>query len=127
MPGPLSGEPLDLLRAALQSQGFPAGTIKADGTVDAAFLLSGVFQQIEFRSNLTPSVQVNVAELSADAPASPWAKMLQPTVILHGTGGSTTIAPTGVSKDGVGLVVGLGLVATLIALGFMFGRATKKG
>ena len=125
MPGPLSGEPLDILRTALQSQGFPAGTIKSDGTVDAAFLLSGVFQQIEFRSNLTPSVQINVAELSADAPASPWAKLLQPTVILHGTGGSTTIAPTGVSRESVGLIVGLGLVASLVALGFMLGRSTK--
>lgn len=96
------------------------------GQFDPVGLFGGVFHTVEFRSNLTPSIQVKTADFSLDAPQSPWTKLLQPTVIFYGANGEAVVAPGGESRPNVGLVVGLGLIAALVGVGFMLGRASKK-
>lgn len=116
----------DLLNILSRSQGG-GDVFSREGQFDVAGLLGGVFHAVEFRSNLTPSVQIRMADLAADAPASPWGRLLQPTVVFYGPAGQTTIAPMGESRDGVGLVVGLAVVAALLGAGFMLGRSSKRG
>ena len=115
----------DLLNILSKSAG--GGNIfSREGQFDIAGLLGGVFHTVEFRSKLTPSVQVKMADLIVDTPRSPWGQLLQPTVVFYGPSGETTIAPMGVSRPNVGLVVGLGIVAAIFGAGFMFGRASKR-
>lgn len=113
------------LRAALQSQGFPAGTIRDDGTLNPAGLLSGVFDTIEIRNSATPTITMNTAELLKEGPPNPVNQWLRPTIILRGKGGETIIAPYGVSKGGSILPL-LALVGGVFAAGWLVGTSWKK-
>lgn len=115
----------DLLNTLSKSVG--GGNIfSKDGRFDITGVLTGAFHTVEFRSNLTPGVQVKTADLALDSPMSPWTKLLQPTVVFYGPGGEAIVAPAGESKNGVGLVVGLAVVGAIFAAGFMLGRTSKK-
>lgn len=116
----------DLANVLSKSAG--GGNIFAKGgQFDPVGLFGGIFHTVEFRSNLTPSVQVKTADFSFDAPSSPWTRLLQPTVIFYGVNGEAVVAPGGESRPNVGLVASLALIAALVGVGFMLGRATKKG
>lgn len=109
------------LRAALQTQGFPAGSITDSGTVDPAALLSGVFTSVELRTQASPPVVIRTADLQMGGPPNPLLAFLKPTVILTGPAGKTVIAPYGVSGNGtVGAIV---LVGALVAVGVFIGKS----
>lgn len=107
------------LRVALQSQGFPAETIRNDGTLNPAGLLSGVFDTIEIRTSATPNLVMNTRELLDEStPPNPVNVWLRPTIILRGKGGETIIAPYGVSKGGSILPIAL-LCGALFGAGYL--------
>lgn len=116
------------LRSALTSQGFPASTLREDGTLDPAGLLAGVYDTVEFRTALTPTVHINTMSVfGTGQPGQPpppgIATWLKPTVVLTGAGQSTTIAPAGASAGGGWLPLGL-VVAALVGVGVVIGRAS---
>lgn len=109
------------LQAALQSQGFPATTIRPDGTLNPAGLLAGLYSDIEFRSSATPSIHMRTAELGQGGTPNPFLAWLRPTVILRGAGGETVIAPVGVSEGG-SILPGALVVVGLVGLGVLIGK-----
>jgi hypothetical protein len=113
------------LRAALVSQGFPAETIKGDGTLNPAGLLAGVFDTIEIRTSATPNIVMRTQELlnEEEAPPNPVTVWLRPTIILRGKGGETIIAPLGVSKGGSILPMALAALA-FVGVGYALAKAT---
>lgn len=91
------------------------------GSVGAG-LLSGVVKTIEIRSNVAPTIRLDVAGVLT-SPASGLVKAAQPTVILSGpTIGNVVLAPHGQAQEGKGAIVLAALVAALIALGYFIGR-----
>ena len=111
------------LRAALVSQGFPAETIKNDGTLNPAGLLAGVFDTIEIRNSATPNIVMRTQELLQNEPPNPVVVWLRPTIILRGKGGETIIAPHGVSKGGSVLPLALAALA-FVGVGYALAKAT---
>lgn len=112
------------LQAALQSQGFPGGTIRSDGTLNPAGLLAGAFSDIEFRSSATPSLHINTNSLLTEGPPNPFLSWLRPTVVLRDrAGGQTVIAPMGVSNGG-SVLPGLLVAAALVGAGYALARWT---
>ncbi len=114
------------MRSALESQGFPAGTLRDDGTLNPAGLLAGVYSEVEFRSSLTPTIRMNMRSLVEPATGpegpGPFTQFLKPTVVLRGNGQETFIAPTGVSAGG-GWAPAVLSVAALIGIGVVIGRS----
>ena len=109
------------LRVALRSQGFPDQTLRDDGTLNAAGLLAGVYDEVEFRTALSPSVVLKTKELLNQGPPNPFVQYLKPTVIMRGRGEETIIAPVGVATPG-GWLPGIGAVVVLVGAGFLLGR-----
>lgn len=115
------------LRSALTSQGFPAGTIRDDGTVNPAGLLAGVYEEVEFRSSAWPTVRFNMRELAGDQgeTTNPFLRWLRPTVILRDrSGAENVIAPLGPSQGGSILPAAFA-AASLLAVGYVLGRSSK--
>lgn len=114
------------LRAALQSQGIDPRTITDDGRINPAGFLAAAFDEVEFRSSLTPSITIRTADMLRDpgGPPNPFLAWLRPTVVLRGRAGETYIAPAGVSKGG-SILPGLLIVGTLVGTGFVLGRLTR--
>ena len=122
----MSAIPLPLiapLQAALQSQGFPNGTIRSDGTLNAAGLLAGIYDEVEFRSNATPNIVMKTSALLTESKPNPFLTWLRPTVMLRGRGGETVIAPVGVANGGSILPLTLAALL-LVGLGYAVARAT---
>ncbi len=109
------------LQAALQSQGFPGGTVRADGTLNPAGLLAGVYTEVEFRSSLTPNIRIATNQLAAGGPPNPLLSWLRPTVILRGASGELAIAPAGASNGG-SILPGLLIVGALVGIGVVIGK-----
>ena len=113
------------LQAALQSQGFPAGTVRSDGTLNPAGILAGAFTEVEYRSSLTPTIRLQTAGMLAEGPPNPFLAWMRPTVVLKDKlGGETVIAPAGVSQGG-SVLPALLVVAALFGAGYAFARATQ--
>ena len=115
------------LRSALTSQGFPAGNIRDDGTVNPAGLLAGVYEEVEFRSSAWPTVRFNMRELAGaqGETTNPFLKWLRPTVVLRDrSGNENVIAPLGASQGG-SILPALVASAALLGLGFVLGRSSK--
>lgn len=110
------------LRVAFRSQGFPESTLRDDGTINPAGILAGMYEEIEFRTALTPTVKVNTRELAAFGPPNPFVSLLKPTVVLRGKGEETVIAPLGVTPGG-GWLPGIAVVAGLVGIGYLLGKA----
>lgn len=112
------------LRAALQAAGFPADTIRDDGSINPAGLLAGAYDEVEFRSSATPTIKMQTANLLQGGP-NPFLAWLRPTVVLRGRlTGETVIAPAGVSKGGSILPIAA-TVAVLVGVGYALGRASR--
>lgn len=112
------------IRAALVSQGFPGKTIADDGTVDPVQLFSGAYSSITFMSQVTPTITVNVADLSQGKPSF-LPSLVKPTVIFSGRAGRAVIAPEGEPGKFTGTIVALGLVLGLVGIGYALGKAGK--
>lgn len=110
------------LRAALTSAGFPADTIKDDGTINPAGLLAGAYEEVEFRSSATPTIRMRTQDMMS-GPPNPVLGWLRPTVVLRSRiAGETVIAPAGVSKGGSILPIA-GAVAVIFGAGYLLGRS----
>lgn len=113
------------LRAAFTSQGFPAQTVRDDGSLNVAGLLAGIYDEVEFRSAATPTIRLNTQQLLTEGPPNPFMSWLRPTVVLRGKSGETVIAPVGASQGG-SILPGLVVVGTLLGIGYAVGRATAR-
>lgn len=112
------------IRAALESQGFPAQSITPSGDLDPVMLLSGAFRTIEIRTSVTPPFTFNVSDLSDQVPSGPIPRLLKPTIVLRGPAGSNTIAAFGEASPAIGWVVFLGIVGALVGIGYLIGKAS---
>lgn len=113
-----------VVRAALVTQGFPAGTITDAGEVSFAGLASGAYNKVEFSSNLTPAIAVDTETLDRPGPVPWFVRVLKPTVTLRGPAGRVVIAPAGEASK-LGLFVAVGIVGGIFAAGFFLGKAMK--
>ena len=108
------------VRAALASQGYPPGIIRADGTFDFSLLSASTYETVEFWTEVTAPVNVNVSELLRPGPPHPVLMALKPTIVLRGPAGERVIAPYGTARrDGAwkGAAATVGLVLGLMWLG----------
>jgi len=112
------------LRAGLVAAGFPADTIKDDGSINPAGLLAGAYDEVEFRSSATPTLRLRTADMLS-GPPNPFINWLRPTVVLRGKlTGETVIAPAGVSKGG-SILPAAGVAFLLLGAGYALGRASR--
>lgn len=121
MSSPIPAALIPALRVALQSQGFPAQTLRDDGTLNPAGLLAGVYDEVEFRSQGTPTIRLKTNQLLSEGPPNPVVTWLKPTIVLRGKGQETLIAPVGVSAGG-GWVPMLLMGGLLIGTGYMLAK-----
>lgn len=111
------------LRVAFRSQGFPEATVRDDGTINPAGILAGVYDEVEFRSALTPTIRLRTQTLLDERRApNPFVQFLKPTVVLKGKGEQTFIAPVG-AHEGGGWLPSIVIAGTLIGLGFLIGKS----
>lgn len=94
------------------------------GKADASQLFSGVYSNVEFRTNLSPPLNVETASALDNSPPNPFVKWLAPTVIFSGPYGRTVVAPFG--EAGNGTFGTIAIVAALIAFGFVVGRLSQR-
>lgn len=89
-------------------------------------LLTQAISTVEIRTEISPPVMLSMADLlNNSAPPSPFARFLKPTVILTDkNGGRNVIAPFGVATGSVW--PGVMLIATILSVGFIAGRASKR-
>lgn len=111
------------LRQALVSQGFPAETVRNDGTINAAGFLAGSYDTIQIRTTVTPDITIDTAELLKERGAPSPMSWVKPTIVLSGRGGTSIIAPYGPASSG-GWVVPFAVAGLLIGVGVLLGRAT---
>ena len=88
-----------------------------------AKLVPSVWNNVEFSSSATPTLNAEVA-YDPNGPPNPLMQWLKPTVILTGPAGRTVIAPYGQAGGGGG-VVALGVLLGIVGVGFVLGRITK--
>jgi hypothetical protein len=110
------------LRVAFRSQGFPEATLRDDGTINPAGILAGMYDEIEFRTALTPTIKVNTRDLTLGGPTHPFVSFIKPTVVLRGKGEETVIAPLGATQGG-GWLPGIAVAAGLVGIGYLLGKA----
>jgi len=109
------------LRVALQSQGFPPETVKDDGTINPAGFLATAFDEVEFRSALTPTIKVNTKQLLHESRPNPFFTWSRPTVVMRGAGQEAVIAPWG-QHPGGSVVPLAGVALGLVGLGFLLAK-----
>lgn len=108
----------------------PLGDVATDVTSQvlgsAASALLNSYTSMEIRSALTPPITLTSADLLSNTPPSAITSFLQPTLILHGSGGQDTIiAPGGQAGDGT--LGGIGFLAGLLGVGYLMGRLKLFG
>lgn len=105
----------------------PTNLVNAVASGQPAAALSSLYDTLEVRSVLTPTIRISTASILSDSNGqapNPLVSFLKPTVVLSGAQGVITVAPAGEAGDGT-----LGLVAAvlgLIGLGFILGRVSTK-
>ena len=94
--------------------------------------LARVYDRAEFRTNLTPTISIDVASLDGDGSpddSSLFLKLLQPTLVLSGPEGTKVIAPEGEASESgglFGLVTLFGLASVPFFLGVAYGRSRRR-
>lgn len=109
------------LRVALQASGFPPETVKDDGTLNPAGFLATAFDEVEFRSALTPTIKVNTKQLLREGRPNPFFTWARPTVVLRGGGQEAIIAPWG-QHPGGSIIPVAGVALGLVGLGYLLGK-----
>jgi hypothetical protein len=109
------------LRVALQSQGFPSEMVKDDGTINPAGLLAATFDEVEFRSALTPTVRVNTRQLLKEGRPNPFLAWARPTVVMRGAGQEAVVAPWGQHAGG-SIIPLTGAALGLVGLGYLLAK-----
>jgi hypothetical protein len=84
--------------------------------------LAQVYSRAEFRTSVTPTIDLDVASLDADTQSEPntLLQLLRPTLVLSGPAGTKVIAPAGEAGHSGGLT-GLLLIAGALAVPFFIG------
>lgn len=109
----------------LQSQGFPRAALRPDGNFDLSLIASGLYDQAEVRTTLSPPIKLGIRELLADGPPAPIVRLLKPTIILTGRAGRLVIAPGG--EAGInGGYSGAALLLSATAALFLLGRLSAR-
>lgn len=93
--------------------------------------LARVYSQAEFRTNLTPSIRIDIASLDGGGSGAPnpFLRFLKPTLTLSGPAGTKIIAPAGEasSSGGVwGLITLVGLTSIPYLVGVGVGRRSRR-
>lgn len=109
------------LRVALQASGFPPETVKDDGTLNPAGFLATAFDEVEFRSALSPTIKVNTKQLLREGRPNPFFTWVRPTVVLRGGGQEAIIAPWG-QHPGGSIIPVAGVALGLVGLGYLLGK-----
>lgn len=109
------------LRVALQASGFPPETVKDDGTLNPAGFLATAFDEVEFRSALSPTIKVNTKQLLREGRPNPFFTWARPTVVLRGGGQEAIIAPWG-QHPGGSIIPVAGVALGLVGLGYLLGK-----
>ncbi len=118
------------LRTLFQTQGIDPSAVDNNGNVDPQALLALAFDQVEIKTNATPTMTMNLKGPS-DPATQQLLNQLQPTLIFSGPAGRAVIAPQGAagaaggdwfstltSKAGIGIAAGVvGTALLLIAIG----------
>lgn len=118
------------IRALFQAQGIDGSAVDDQGNVDPQALLALAFDQVEIRTNATPTVTMSLKGPS-DPATEALLTQLQPTLTFSGAAGTAVLAPykaagTGGgdwfssmgSKIAIGIVAGAtGVALMLIAFG----------
>lgn len=91
--------------------------------------LAANYREVEFRSNLFPTVRVNTSDLNnPKSPPNFWARLAKPTVVLQGAAGrdTITIAPLGEANAVTGYLTPIGIALGLIGIGYALGKSGRK-
>ena len=84
-------------RALIASQGGNPGAINDNGDLDPGGILEMLFNEVEVKTSLTPTVRFPIS--ASGAPADPATQellnSLRPTVVFSGPAGSFEVAPYG--------------------------------
>lgn len=106
------------VQALIASQGGNPGMINGNGELDAAGALGMLFNEVEVRTSLTPSLRFPISAGGA-APDPVMAQLissLQPTVIFTGPAGRVEVAPYGAAQ-GASSWLPLAAIAGAVILG----------
>lgn len=95
------------------------------GVQVALYGLSQFYNQVEFRSAITPSAAFTVQDLTSDGPPNPIVEWLRPTLVFSVPQGRTVIAPYGEAPDN-GLSGAIGTLALIFGAGFLAGTFFSK-
>lgn len=118
------------IRALFQAQGIDGSAVDDQGNIDPQALLALAFDQVEIKTNATPTMTMNLKGPS-DPTTQALLNQLQPTLVFSGPAGRAVLAPQGAAgEDGgnwfsaltgkAGIAVaatGVGAALLLIALG----------
>lgn len=118
----LSGvNPLDVISA-----------LNVAGPLRPFHALAQVYSHAEFRTSITPAIDVDVASLDGDGAhdePSLFLSFLRPTLVLSGPAGTKIIAPAGeASRSGgiTGLLLLAGVLGAPFLLGYSLGRRRRR-
>lgn len=90
--------------------------------------LAQIYSHAEFRTSVTPTIDIDVASLddgSGDGSPSILLELLRPTLVLSGPAGTRVIAPAGEASHSGGLT-GVLLLAGAIGVPFLIGVGVGK-
>lgn len=90
--------------------------------------MAQIYSHAEFRTSVTPTIDVDVASLDdeGNGSSSVLLGLLRPTLVLSGPAGTRVIAPAGEASHSGGLT-GLLLLAGAIGVPFLLGVGVGKG
>lgn len=95
------------------------------GDANPLSLVSSLYSTAEFRSNATPSITLNLQDVTGGSSPSLIGPLLQPAVILDGAA-HTEVAPYGVPSPYTGWFVSLGIFAVVFFLGYAVGSIPSR-
>src|ERR1700690_26854 len=109
------------LRTALELEGFPASVIDDSGNINPLAFVSGLYQQIEIRTAISPPIVIALTSVQQGGGPNPFVAFLKPTVLLKSASSTASIAPYGVASDISGWVIGGAIILGLVGIGYALG------
>ena len=116
---PVPAATIPILRAAFQSQGIPQAALDDAGNINLGALASMAYDQVIFRSAVTPDIPLNMTELGPPEPGV--ASWIKPMVVFTGKAGQVVVAPSGEPWE-YGWLVMPAVVLGLVGFGYVLGR-----
>ena len=112
-------------RNLISAQGGNPYMINDDGSVNPEGVISLFFNEVEIKTNLTPTLRFPIGPtgVPTDATADALIKSLQPSVTFHGPAGQVIVAPYGQAAGGNSWLplAAVGLAVAALAGWLVFG------